>query len=224
VDIPAEVKSVSVQLFGCPATGSNNADVKAFLSLDKPEPTQWDAQWMVSWCSSRPLIVPRAELPAERHTMHVSVYSQRATAYKISIYDVPKLALGEAHTHALNCTVSETMIAPPLIRSHEPRNNGAVQPMMECGTFSLAVPPDAEALSIRIALKDPAEYAGGELYDGREILHKEYARQVYQTCPMRALLSLTASNLTAFPASYALSVAHLNLGGNVEDSVLIPRT
>jgi hypothetical protein len=226
VELPAELKFVSIQLFGCPAAGSDNVDVKAFISLDKPQLTQWDAQWSVSWCAARPLIVPREELPAGRHTMHISVYAQGSAAYEISVYDVPKLELGEARTHTLNCSSKEIRLTPPSVwREHQYLEGGQLAPLSMCAGFSLEVPAGAaQALYIRLALKDtPADGTSvfrGPGFDARS--SQSQLNHLYSSCHMHALLSFTASNLIAFPSSYGLRVGQSD--GKLKDSVLIPRT
>ena len=88
-------------------------------------------------------------------------------------------------------------------------------------TFSVRIPPTAQAIVVRLALKNATSYPNMNGYrGGRGYGESSGSPFEGHLCDLAVSLSLTATNLTAFPASWAMYA----VASGAEQELVIPRT
>ncbi|KAJ1637517.1 hypothetical protein T492DRAFT_301491 [Pavlovales sp. CCMP2436] len=89
------------------------------------------------------------------------------------------------------------------------------------GTFSVRIPPTSQAIAVRLALKNATSYPNSESRP-RGVPYGESDGNPFadRMCDLAVSLSLTATNLTAFPASWAMHA----VASGAEQELIIPRT
>lgn len=207
ISIPAETRSVSLQLSGCPtdsraknADGTANERVKAYASFTVAKPTVWDATWSMAWCEPRALRLERGQpgfpAPADDApaTLYVSVFAALQARFSLAVLDPSaphELKLGRVLNLALH---SSNTFEQATGRSYEviarDEQNGFGETGVVLDTLSVRIPATTSAIVIRTALKST-----------------KAAQTLLMPCKVAVLVSFTVQNLTALPASWGFELA-----------------
>jgi hypothetical protein len=214
IEIPQSLAVVSVELSGCgtgadgqpvphPRAGAEAAEVKAFLSFATPRPSLWEAQHRLNWCADEPLDISREDggIPPSNGTeptvLHVSVYATAPAQFALTVTrgGAREMVFGELNTYVIKC-------------SYDPANRGRILSdySRSCSGFSVRIPETSRAVVVRaqaFQLPSPPPPVMPDRYGAPSAVgYGDLCRM--QPISLVAALSMTAQNLTALPASWAM--------------------
>jgi hypothetical protein len=210
IAIPAETRSISLELSGCPtdlrannADGTANERVKAYASFTVAKPTVWDATWSIAWCEPRALVLERGHPGFEDHqpaTLYVSVFAVVQARFTLAVLD-PSAQHELKFGHLLSLVMqSSNAYHQATGREYRPEfssgretseiaqgeDDGFGETGVVIDTLSVRIPVTAAAISIRVALMTNQTRA--------------------ERCKVAALFSFTVANLTVLPASWGFEL------------------
>lgn len=97
---------------------------------------------------------------------------------------------------------------------------GGTSPALAAGTFSVRIPPTSGAIVVRLALKNATTYPNANGQRNRYGGSSGGTAYAGALCDLAVALSLTATNLTALPASWGMYA----VASGAEQELVIPRT
>lgn len=213
-----------------PAQGAEAADVKAFLSFTTPKPSVWEAQHRLSWCSDEPTLLDRAKgtipQPANATSptvLHISVYASAPSQFTLAVTRSmsSELVLNELSTYVIKCRKDgnsreffASKMWSPFNASRSAERGSYGHNFVygrPCTPLYVQVPAASRAIVVRAQaqqLPSPPPLAVQEEYNRQYGYYGSRRGRTYEyqlvPLPLGAGLSMTATNLTVLPATWAM--------------------